>query len=124
MSRFGDRLRRFKPPRKWMVITAAVLGFIAIVVVAWSPIIESLRSLWHAYTTRRDAIAPLVPLISGALTALVALVAAWIALARHFAQIEADTQRRITESFTKAVEQLGHKELPVRLGGIYALERI
>ena len=31
---------------------------------------------------------------------------------------------QITDRFTKAIEQLGHKELDVRLGGIYALERI
>jgi uncharacterized protein YjbI with pentapeptide repeats len=43
---------------------------------------------------------------------------------RHEAQTEADRQRRITESFSKAIEQLGSDKLEVRLGGIYALERI
>jgi uncharacterized protein YjbI with pentapeptide repeats len=43
---------------------------------------------------------------------------------RHEAQTKADLQRRITESFSKAVEQLGSDKLEVRLGGIYALERI
>ncbi|MBX3509203.1 MAG: pentapeptide repeat-containing protein [Parvibaculum sp.] len=33
-------------------------------------------------------------------------------------------QAQITERFTKAVEQLGHSEVAVRLGAIYALERI
>jgi hypothetical protein len=32
--------------------------------------------------------------------------------------------RRITESFSKAVEQLGSDKLEVRLGGTYSLERI
>jgi uncharacterized protein YjbI with pentapeptide repeats len=45
-------------------------------------------------------------------------------LRRHDAQTKADFQRRITESFTKAVEQLGSEHLQVRIGGIYALERI
>ena len=31
---------------------------------------------------------------------------------------------RITERFTQAIEQLGHEEMAIRLGGIYALERI
>ena len=31
---------------------------------------------------------------------------------------------QITERFTRAIEQLGNKELEIRLGGIYALERI
>ena len=34
------------------------------------------------------------------------------------------TERRITELYTKAVEQLGSDKAPVRLGGLYALERV
>jgi hypothetical protein len=38
---------------------------------------------------------------------------------------EDDAQhRRFTELYTKAVEQLGHNEAAVRLGGLYALERV
>lgn len=33
-------------------------------------------------------------------------------------------ERRITELYTKAVEQLGSDQAPVRLGGLYALERL
>ena len=33
-------------------------------------------------------------------------------------------QQRITELYSKAVEQLGHEKAPVRLGGLYALERL
>ncbi|MFL9922578.1 pentapeptide repeat-containing protein [Paraburkholderia fungorum] len=43
---------------------------------------------------------------------------------RHEEQTEADRQRRITESFSKAAEQLGNDKLEVRLGGIYTMERI
>ena len=41
--------------------------------------------------------------------------------------LEREPARRlghITERYTKAIEQLGSKGLDVRLGGIYALERI
>ncbi|MBO3749689.1 pentapeptide repeat-containing protein [Streptosporangiaceae bacterium NEAU-GS5] len=34
------------------------------------------------------------------------------------------TERRVTELYTKAVEQLGNSQAPVRLGGLYALERL
>ena len=34
------------------------------------------------------------------------------------------TERRIIELYTKAVEQLGNDKAPVRLGGLYALERL
>jgi hypothetical protein len=33
-------------------------------------------------------------------------------------------ERRITELYTKAVEQLGSDKAAVRLGGLYALERL
>lgn len=34
------------------------------------------------------------------------------------------TERRITEQYNKAIEQLGHEKAAVRLGAIYSLERI
>ncbi|MGV9295471.1 pentapeptide repeat-containing protein [Amycolatopsis sp. NPDC003676] len=48
---------------------------------------------------------------------------------RHQERIAEDsrldaTERRITELYTKAVEQLGSDKAPVRLGGLYALERL
>ncbi len=43
---------------------------------------------------------------------------------RHFQTIAADRQRRITESFSKAVSQLASDKLEERLGGIYTLESI
>ena len=68
--------------------------------------------------------------LSGATAAGAALLA-WAALRqaataseRHQEQTNADRQRRITESFSKAVEQLESDKLEVRLGGIYSLERI
>jgi hypothetical protein len=39
-------------------------------------------------------------------------------------QVRVSEEGQITERFTRAVEQLGNEKLEVRLGGIYALERI
>jgi uncharacterized protein YjbI with pentapeptide repeats len=45
--------------------------------------------------------------------------------ARVAAATEADAEaRRITDLYTKAVEQVGSDKAPVRLGGFYALERL
>jgi hypothetical protein len=41
---------------------------------------------------------------------------------RH--QLEVIREGQVTERFTRAIDQLGHHELDVRVGGIYALERI
>lgn len=38
--------------------------------------------------------------------------------------LRVNQEGQITERFTKAIDHLGNKELPVKLGGIYALERI
>jgi hypothetical protein len=39
-------------------------------------------------------------------------------------QLRIAREGQITERFTRAIDQLGHDHLDVRLGGIYALERI
>ncbi len=39
-------------------------------------------------------------------------------------QLAASQEQNITERFSAAVEQLGHEQTAVRIGGIYALERI
>jgi hypothetical protein len=39
-------------------------------------------------------------------------------------QHQLDQQGQITERFTRAIDQLGHERLDVRVGGIYALERL
>jgi hypothetical protein len=49
---------------------------------------------------------------------------AQIAADRHAAQTNADLQRRTTETFSTAVEQLGSEKMEVRVGGIYTLERL
>lgn len=66
----------------------------------------------------------LVLLLFSSVTAAATAAAAWVALIRHFAQTDADRQRRITESYSKAVTQLASDKMAERLGGIYTLERI
>ena len=39
-------------------------------------------------------------------------------------RLESDRQRLVNETYVKAIEQLGHAKMEVRLGAIYALERI
>jgi hypothetical protein len=93
------------------------------------------EKFWSWYLANQDNVgpllAPLASLMTGMLTVIIASFGAWIALdqaktnrSRHEEQTKADIQRRITESFTKAVEQLGSDNPQVRLGGVYTLERI
>jgi uncharacterized protein YjbI with pentapeptide repeats len=85
---------------------------------------DALREAWNWYVHNREAVVPLATGIGGLLALLVAFGQFKTARLRHEEQTLADLQRRITESFSKATEQLGSDKLEVRLGGIYTLERI
>ena len=95
-------------PRTALWIGSAIVAVVLLVL---------LITHWNPYKAQHEAFAPIFTLVAG-------LAIAGVTLMRHFAQTEADRQRRITESFSKAVEQLGSDKLEVRLGGIYSLERI
>jgi hypothetical protein len=75
---------------------------------------------WQAQDSRRklrnDARTTLLQGLGG----LAVLVGATAALR----QVKIASEGQVTERFTRAVDQLGHQSLDVRLGGIYALERI
>jgi len=111
------RWRRWLRRRRQGVFWAAGVGIVALFI---GFVIKGGAS-WHNaaswYNRHHDAISPLLTLSAG-------VAVAGVALARHFAQTNADRQRRITEGFSKTVEQLGSDKLEVRLGGIYSLERI
>jgi uncharacterized protein YjbI with pentapeptide repeats len=93
---------------------------------------------WDWYSANSDKVNPIVAAIGGTILVWAAIRQARtatrlaeiagrqaeIAGRRHEEQTRADQQRRITESFNKAVEQLASDKTGIRLGGIYTLERI
>jgi uncharacterized protein YjbI with pentapeptide repeats len=108
--------------RRWLGVgIAAIAAFVAVSYVALK-----LSPDWFAETHDLDAKGR-ADARQGVRTATLALFAGMIAVvgavytARTFALNRAG---QLTDRFTKAIEQLGHAELDVRLGGIYALERI
>jgi uncharacterized protein YjbI with pentapeptide repeats len=63
--------------------------------------------------------------IAGGVFIVVGLYIAWVRSKAMRDQAAVDRERQVTDLYVKAIEQLGDKErLEVRLGGIYALERI
>src|SRR5579872_7513033 len=114
------------PPSRRQVTVAAVgaggvaLGIGAVVLlVRWAP--QWLAPTGHLGANERAAE------IGRVRTALLAIAAGSVAVvglvytARTFAL---NRQGQITERFTRAVDQLGSSEVDIRLGAIYALERI
>jgi hypothetical protein len=61
-----------------------------------------------------DLVVPLATFVGAAALAFAALAQAQIARKRHYEQTNADRQRRITESFSKAVDQLASDKLEAR----------
>jgi hypothetical protein len=110
------QLRRTRPSLFGTAIVAAIVGVIFLSGAgAW---------VWAAYRSDREDIIPIATFVGAIVLAYAALKQASTASRRHYAQTEADRKRRITDSFTKAVEQLGSDKLEVRVGSIFALEML
>jgi uncharacterized protein YjbI with pentapeptide repeats len=107
----SDSLKEFGPP------IVQIIGFFILAAYL-------LDLVWPWYKTNREAVVPLMTGIGGIIALAVAFGQFKTARLRHEEQTRADLQRRMTESFSKAVEQLGSDKLEVRLGGIYAMEQI
>ncbi|MEU4550168.1 hypothetical protein [Nonomuraea dietziae] len=118
------------PPRSmwwWVLPAAALIGVAAWGTTAWLlqdldtvPIAEQVSARIEAARTALAAAAG----VGAAVTLMLA-----VRRQRHQELATAHTthdaaERRVTELYTKAVEQLGNDPAPVRLGGLHALERL
>ena len=116
------------PAWSWMLAAVIAVAVTALVVTIWLLAIAN-----HANPGTDQANARLDAVRTGLAAGAGAGAAVGLMLAfrrQHHqeittAQTDHDaTERRITELYTKAVEQLGSDKAPVRLGGLYALERL
>jgi uncharacterized protein YjbI with pentapeptide repeats len=119
-----SRLERSRIGRRWRWPSLGIAGLVVFLAIAY--VVLKLAPDWFAQTNGLDA-GGRADARQGVRTASLALLAGGIGVAgavytaRGYALNRAG---QLTDRFTKAIEQLGHKELDVRLGGIYALERI
>jgi membrane protein implicated in regulation of membrane protease activity len=114
--------RRRRPWWVWALTCLLGLAALAGIILA----VWKLPSLLYGDVSKASADARLHA-ASGFRTALVAGLAGLAALgtlAMATRTYRLTQQGQITERYTKAIEQLGNGKLDVRLGGIYALERI
>jgi hypothetical protein len=79
---------------------------------------------WDWYAAHPDKVNPIAAGLGGAALVWAAIRQTRTATNRHYEQTRADQRRRLTESFSKAVEQLSSDKIETRLGGIYTLERV
>ncbi len=127
-----------RQPRTYAVWAFAGAVVLVVLVVLLARLLRLLRWYSDERTINGAVVYPHAslanPLVAGIGAALLIVAAIWqartatkqatIAAERHREQTDADRKSRTTESFAKAVEQLGSGKLEVRLGGIYSLERI
>jgi Pentapeptide repeats (9 copies) len=115
------------PPRplsKW-IIRVGTLVVLVVAVVSWSV----LRRLYggQGAQVQLDVIRTAGTLVIGTGGALALLLTARRQRYTELALVHTDrdaTERRVTELYTKAADQLGSDKAPVRLAGLYALERL
>jgi len=120
-----------RPPGiRWLVGIAAVVLTLAIVWALFVPVAD-----WLAYhdvgsvkgslheTAVDNARGRLLTLGAGLLAAGALVFTAWNVILYRRSN-EVTEQGQVTDRYTKAIDQLGSDKLDVRIGGIYALERI
>ncbi|WP_405681042.1 pentapeptide repeat-containing protein [Streptomyces sp. NBC_00868] len=127
--RLAHPTRGGMPPIRWWWM---VLALVAVVVVVWAST-EWLIDQMHGLS-ETDLAKQRIEALRTGLAAGVGLGAAFtvlLALRRQQHHEDATrkteddaTERRITELYTKAVEQIGSERAAVRLGGIYSLQRL
>jgi hypothetical protein len=128
-------LRRDRPavrdrPRvalSWWVVAAALF---VVALVAWVATTWLLSEASHAHdvaATRVDAIKTGLSIAAGTggvFALLLAVRRQWHQELTAQDSAQDATERRVTELYTKAADQLGSDKAPVRLAGLYALERL
>src|ERR1700727_2353869 len=111
-----------------MLVATSAVVIVALVVTVW---LLTIAHGAHAGTDRANARLDAVRTGLAAGAGAGAAVGLMLAFRRQHHQEIATVltdldaaERRITELYAKAVEQLGNDKAPVRLGGLYALERL
>jgi uncharacterized protein YjbI with pentapeptide repeats len=125
-----ERQRRSAPRIRWWWV---VLAFAAVLVAVWAttallmPQTLDVQPGSERVKQRIDVVRTALAAGAGMGAAITVLLAFRRQHHHEEATERADhdaSERRITELYTKAVEQLGSPQAPVRLGGLYALERL
>lgn len=115
-----QELARFRWPLTGLAAVVVVLAYVLVIpqwFVGWE-LGAAARTLTAADRAKaiNDVRSTLLQGVGGA----VILLGAYFT----YRQLQTAREGQVTERFTRAIDQLGHAEVDVRLGGIYALERI
>lgn len=105
--------------RSWWWSTTVVV--VPIVVLTTAAVLVLMRVVDHSTPTARLEMIKVALAVGAGTGAALTLV---LARRRQWATEHDAAERRLTELYVKAVEQLGSEQAAVRHGGLYALERV
>jgi uncharacterized protein YjbI with pentapeptide repeats len=126
--------RPFKPLSKWTIYVLSVLGVAFTLGIGWflwgqvaaAPVGQAQLTIEVVKTTLTAGLG-----IGGLFALYVSLRRQWLSEQEHMLQkgVAASnqldqTEKRVTELYSKAVDQLASEHAPVRLAALYALERL
>jgi uncharacterized protein YjbI with pentapeptide repeats len=127
-------LRRERPPRatpmaalSWWAVAGAGVVVAGVAWGATSWLLSEASLARDVAATRVEAIKTGLSIAAGTggvFALLLAVRRQWHHELNAASTVHDATERRMTELYIKAVEQLGSDKAPVRLGGLYALERL
>jgi hypothetical protein len=124
-------MKRLTDPTNRVIVIAGAVVLLAVVLLVGPrllyPPLPASRFAGVAPDKRIELETNRLKLQNDARTTLAQILAGGILLLGAYLtwrQLQVNREGQITDRYTKAVDQLGHAELDVRLGGIYALERI
>jgi len=127
----SERLRRpLSTVGRWLYRMRWLLGSLATLVVLLASVLVFPQRLidWElgrkARTLNPSDLAKAINDVRTTLLQGIAGVVILLGVYFTYRQLQVNREGQITERFTRAIDHLGHAELDVRLGGIYALERI
>jgi hypothetical protein len=104
---------------------SAPIGFVAALILGTSVGIPAGMNIYQSWSSieAKDRAKTGIELIQLMATIVGGVAIFWnITIARQ--QLTSTQEKGVTDRFSSAVEQLGHEKAVVRIGGIYALERI
>jgi uncharacterized protein YjbI with pentapeptide repeats len=118
---FGSPQWKEITDRDWVVVGLIYASYVLILAIWKIPVwqtrgLETRHSLVEVGQLQ-DSFRRTIAQVAGGAVLLVGLYFTW-------ANLITVQQSQITERFTRAVEQLGSKDIAVRMGGVYGLERI
>jgi hypothetical protein len=110
--------------RRWLLILLAAAIAIGLALVLPAIVLNPAEVSAAGELAAENALRTTLVQAIGGTVLLAGLYVTWRTFDLNRQGHELDRQGQITERFTKATDQLGDKKLEIRLGGIYAMERL